>query len=194
MFSRSKCVFLQGFSEIRIARCAWGGKVRACDEATLCQHGARRTVCDASMRHDEVRRGEARRCLIRTIPTARWKTSPAFATRRGACFGLMPHPERFVDPTQHPRWTREPVREVGDGLACFRMRCGTSCRPESCGVSANFPAKALPSLGPGRLRRAASPSDRSIVRRRITPRRRVEQTEPGAKGEPWRRLRSAAGR
>ena len=31
----------------------------------------------------------------------------------GRVFGLMPHPERFVDPTQHPRWTREPAREVG---------------------------------------------------------------------------------
>jgi phosphoribosylformylglycinamidine synthase len=38
----------------------------------------------------------------------------------GRVFGLMPHPERFVDPTQHPRWTREPAREVGDGLRVFQ--------------------------------------------------------------------------
>ena len=38
----------------------------------------------------------------------------------GRVFGLMPHPERFVDPTQHPRWTREPEREVGDGLRVFQ--------------------------------------------------------------------------
>jgi phosphoribosylformylglycinamidine synthase subunit PurQ / glutaminase len=38
----------------------------------------------------------------------------------GRVFGLMPHPERFVDPTQHPRWTREPGREVGDGLRVFQ--------------------------------------------------------------------------
>lgn len=38
----------------------------------------------------------------------------------GRVFGLMPHPERFVDPTQHPRWTREPERSVGDGLAVFQ--------------------------------------------------------------------------
>jgi phosphoribosylformylglycinamidine synthase len=36
----------------------------------------------------------------------------------GRVFGLMPHPERHIDPTQHPRWTREP-RERGDGLAVF---------------------------------------------------------------------------
>ena len=38
----------------------------------------------------------------------------------GRVFGLMPHPERFVDPTQHPTWTRGPARDVGEGLAMFR--------------------------------------------------------------------------
>src|SRR6476659_10107507 len=36
----------------------------------------------------------------------------------GRVFGLMPHPERHIDPTQHPRWTRE-KHERGDGLALF---------------------------------------------------------------------------
>jgi phosphoribosylformylglycinamidine synthase subunit PurQ / glutaminase len=38
----------------------------------------------------------------------------------GRVFGLMPHPERFVDATQHPRWTRDPARETGDGLRVFQ--------------------------------------------------------------------------
>jgi phosphoribosylformylglycinamidine synthase subunit PurQ / glutaminase len=33
--------------------------------------------------------------------------------------GLMPHPENAVLAQQHPRWTREPWRERGDGLAIF---------------------------------------------------------------------------
>lgn len=37
----------------------------------------------------------------------------------GRIFGLMPHPERFVDPYQHPCWTSRPSREHGDGLAIF---------------------------------------------------------------------------
>ena len=37
----------------------------------------------------------------------------------GRIFALMPHPERFIRWTQHPRWTREPVRESGDGLQIF---------------------------------------------------------------------------
>ncbi|MDD5746557.1 MAG: phosphoribosylformylglycinamidine synthase I [Candidatus Omnitrophica bacterium] len=38
----------------------------------------------------------------------------------GRIFGLMPHPERCVFRTQHPRWTREKPTLVPDGLAIFR--------------------------------------------------------------------------
>jgi phosphoribosylformylglycinamidine synthase len=38
----------------------------------------------------------------------------------GRVLGLMPHPERHVLPTQHPRWTREGLADEGDGLRLFR--------------------------------------------------------------------------
>ncbi len=38
----------------------------------------------------------------------------------GRVLGLMPHPERYVDRIQHPRWTREDLPEEGAGLAIFR--------------------------------------------------------------------------
>jgi phosphoribosylformylglycinamidine synthase I len=38
----------------------------------------------------------------------------------GRVLGLMPHPERFIDGTQHPRWTRQPLLEEGAGLVIFR--------------------------------------------------------------------------
>jgi phosphoribosylformylglycinamidine synthase len=37
----------------------------------------------------------------------------------GRIFALMPHPERFIRGTQHPRWTRETPRKSGDGLQVF---------------------------------------------------------------------------
>ncbi len=37
----------------------------------------------------------------------------------GRVCGLMPHPERHIDFTQHPRWTRRPAVEAGDGLRVF---------------------------------------------------------------------------
>jgi phosphoribosylformylglycinamidine synthase len=38
----------------------------------------------------------------------------------GRVLGMMPHPERHIDPTQHPRWTREGLKAEGDGIAIFR--------------------------------------------------------------------------
>jgi len=37
----------------------------------------------------------------------------------GRVLGLMPHPERHIDPTQHPHWTRAGLAEVGDGMQVF---------------------------------------------------------------------------
>ncbi len=37
----------------------------------------------------------------------------------GRVFGLMPHPERFIDRTQHPQWTRLPEDLTADGLRIF---------------------------------------------------------------------------
>ncbi|MBI4831395.1 MAG: phosphoribosylformylglycinamidine synthase I [Candidatus Lindowbacteria bacterium] len=38
----------------------------------------------------------------------------------GRIFGLMPHPEAYLFPTNHPRWTREKVPAEGMGVAIFR--------------------------------------------------------------------------
>ena len=38
----------------------------------------------------------------------------------GQVLGLMPHPERFVDPTQHPLWTRRRSDQDPDGLMIFK--------------------------------------------------------------------------
>ncbi len=55
-----------------------------------------------------------------------WNPNGSMADIAGICdpsgrvFGLMPHPERHVEPTQHPRWTRESLAEEGDGATLFR--------------------------------------------------------------------------
>ncbi len=41
----------------------------------------------------------------------------------GRVMGLMPHPERFVDITQHPQWTRGGVKRA-DGRMFFENACG----------------------------------------------------------------------
>lgn len=37
----------------------------------------------------------------------------------GRVLGLMPHPERFVRPTQHPHWSRLKNSQDGDGMTIF---------------------------------------------------------------------------
>ena len=37
----------------------------------------------------------------------------------GRVLGMMPHPERHIDPTHHPRWTRGKLTDTGDGLRVF---------------------------------------------------------------------------
>lgn len=44
----------------------------------------------------------------------------ALSDPEGRILGLMPHPERAIDPTQHPQWTRRPLPEEGDGMKLFR--------------------------------------------------------------------------
>jgi len=38
----------------------------------------------------------------------------------GQVCGLMPHPERHVEGTHHPQWTRRPPHTPGDGLRVFQ--------------------------------------------------------------------------
>ncbi|HHT9116300.1 MAG: phosphoribosylformylglycinamidine synthase I [Planctomycetes bacterium] len=38
----------------------------------------------------------------------------------GQILGMMPHPERHAEPTQHPRWTRNGLKEWGDGFIIFK--------------------------------------------------------------------------
>ena len=37
----------------------------------------------------------------------------------GRVLGLMPHPERFVRPTQHPHWSRLKDKQQADGMSIF---------------------------------------------------------------------------
>ena len=38
----------------------------------------------------------------------------------GRVLGMMPHPERFIDPINHPQWTRKGLQAEGDGIGIFQ--------------------------------------------------------------------------
>ena len=44
----------------------------------------------------------------------------AICDSSGRIFGLMPHPEAFLERTHHPRWTREAVPAIGAGQRIFQ--------------------------------------------------------------------------
>lgn len=60
-------------------------------------------------------------------PTSRYPLNPNGAVDNiagicdptGRILGMMPHPERFQDVTNHPRWTREKIKEPTDGMLIF---------------------------------------------------------------------------
>ena len=83
------------------------------------QQCPRTSSCTSSLGH---------RCALPQPPGVPYPDNPngSMAEVAGVCdqtgrvLGLMPHPERYIDPTQHPRWTRGETGEVGDGLQVFK--------------------------------------------------------------------------
>ena len=53
-------------------------------------------------------------------PNGSFANVAALSDATGRVLGLMPHPERFQDATQHPQWTRRNLSGDGDGLRIFK--------------------------------------------------------------------------
>jgi phosphoribosylformylglycinamidine synthase subunit PurQ / glutaminase len=144
------CVFLQGIDQMELPVAHAEGKFVVRDDAVMAslqERGQlvlkyRATVDESSIRAEleklSIPQAEKRfladvkaqfqRELLASDESVPYPANPngAMGNVAGICdetgrvFGLMPHPERFVDPTQHPRWTREPGRTAGDGLRLFQ--------------------------------------------------------------------------
>jgi len=88
------------------------------DAASRCLVGVETTLLDGL--DGTVAEGDWRQVL--PYP---WNPNGSMGNIAGACdrtgrvLGLMPHPERFIDPTHHPRWTRGERHEPPDGLRLF---------------------------------------------------------------------------
>ena len=112
-------------------RCRWPtpkGVSSSSDRATLERLKAARTArspCATSAPPARPRRTKAPAIRLNPERCARGHRG-ASATRPGRVLGLMPHPERNVAPHHHPRWTRLPEREEGEGLALFRRMVDAS--------------------------------------------------------------------
>ncbi|MBR2584143.1 MAG: phosphoribosylformylglycinamidine synthase subunit PurQ [Thermoguttaceae bacterium] len=102
-----KCVFLKGITSLYLPVAHAEGRFVGRDEAVLDQLQANGQL--------------ALRYAPDENPNGAERNVAGLCDETGRVFGLMPHPERYIDPTQHPYWTRlEHLPEVGDGLALFR--------------------------------------------------------------------------
>ncbi len=111
----SRCVFTQGFERpIEVPVAHGEGRFVTRDQAAL---EALRLGGQVALRYVAAGGGTA---AYPDNPNGSDDAIAGVCNPAGNVLGLMPHPEDAILPQQHPRWTREPWRAEGDGLALFR--------------------------------------------------------------------------
>jgi phosphoribosylformylglycinamidine synthase I len=106
---RSPCVFTRGIETLYLPVAHGEGKVMA-EAETLSKLNVVVRYADES---GNVKVGYPRN------PNGSADNIAGICDTSGRIFALMPHPERFIRWSQHPRWSREAPRQQGDGLAIF---------------------------------------------------------------------------
>lgn len=116
------CVFLQGVHELELPVAHAEGKFVVRDDGVLARmEKDGRVVLQYAPGAGTARlAADNQRVPYPENPNGAVGNVAGICDATGRVFGLMPHPERFVEPTQHPRWTREPGRAAGDGLRLFQ--------------------------------------------------------------------------
>ena len=117
----SKCVFLSGIDQMYLPVAHGEGKFITRDAAVLdrLEEAGQLVLRYLPLRGE--RTGDADRSPLPfpDNPNGSMADVAGLCDATGRVLGLMPHPERYIDPTQHPRWTRGEAGSVGDGLQMF---------------------------------------------------------------------------
>jgi len=106
---KSPCIFTKGIDAMYLPIAHGEGKIMA-EKETLRQLNVVARYTDAK---GDIKAGYPHN------PNGSADNIAGICDASGRIFSLMPHPERFINWTQHPRWTREAPRQHGDGLAIF---------------------------------------------------------------------------
>jgi phosphoribosylformylglycinamidine synthase len=109
-----RCPFLNGVSRMHLPIAHGEGRFLCREESLLQRLDAAGQIvlryCDA----------EGRPGRYPINPNGAQGDVAGICDTTGRVFCLMPHPERHVLPTQHPRWSRVGLAPQGDGLVLFR--------------------------------------------------------------------------
>ena len=92
---------------------------RLADQGQLAIRYAAPADCSTSSAAETVVADDGGRLPFPWNPNGSQANVAGLTSEDGHVLGLMPHPERFVDPTHHPRWTRGQWHEPGHGVAMF---------------------------------------------------------------------------
>ena len=106
------CVFLQGMSDFTLRITCAEGKFVTRDAESLARLEANGQLV--------LRYVELEGCQTPYNPNGSVADVAGLCDKSGRVFGLMPHPESYIDFTQHPQWTRRSDQAEGQGLAIFR--------------------------------------------------------------------------
>ncbi len=109
-----KCPFLTGIDRMHVPVAHGEGRFICREEWLL--HGLEQTGQIVLRYVDEQGRSDG----FPVNPNGSQGNVAGLCDATGRVLGLMPHPERHVLPTQHPRWTRLGLATEGDGMALFR--------------------------------------------------------------------------
>ncbi|QDS98355.1 phosphoribosylformylglycinamidine synthase I [Adhaeretor mobilis] len=118
----SRCVFLSGIERMYLPIAHAEGRFATKDSSTL-EKLANSGQLVLRYVPNEGNPGEMNSASGDYNPNGAAGDVAGMTDTSGRVFGLMPHPERFVDRTQHPQWTRLPESKDGDegaGLAIFK--------------------------------------------------------------------------
>ena len=112
----TRCVWLKGIKAIDLPVRHGEGKFIPRDDAILrrlCQNG------QIAFRYADEDGLPARR-RFPANPNGSRDDIAGICDPSGCVLGMMPHPEAYVDRTNHPLWTRQDLPEEGAGLQVFR--------------------------------------------------------------------------
>ena len=111
---KSRCLFTEGMGDIYLPIAHGEGKFMVADEETL-----HRIVKQGQIVFQYVNE-KGKSAGYPHNPNGSVLDIAGICNAKGNVLGMMPHPERHVTRYQHPRWTREKLKEEGDGMALFK--------------------------------------------------------------------------
>ncbi|QDU96756.1 phosphoribosylformylglycinamidine synthase I [Lignipirellula cremea] len=111
----AQCVFLRGIESLYLPVAHAEGKFLARDAETL---AALQSAGQLVLRYANDTGEDA--IDYPANPNGSEASVAGVCDATGRVFGLMPHPERYIERTHHPRWTRGEGTQPGQGLQIFR--------------------------------------------------------------------------